>query len=64
MKPFVLKQHDQDFSALRVLRDEEMIQVYGGVATGDSKDTGDIPKLNTVTSTPNGDGGDDGPDEG
>ncbi|HEX7803821.1 MAG TPA: hypothetical protein VF471_13805 [Pseudoxanthomonas sp.] len=63
MKPFVLKQHDQDFSALRALRHEEMIQVYGGVATN-PKDTGDIPKLNTVTSTPNGDGGDDGPDEG
>jgi|LNAP01.1.fsa_nt_gb hypothetical protein len=59
MKPFVLKQHDQDFAALRELRAEEMTQVYGGMKAVD-----DIPKLNTVTSTPNGDGGDDGADEG
>jgi len=61
MKPFILKQHDKDFSALRVLRDEEMEQVYGGMTS--QRITFDN-KLNTVTSTPNCDGGDDGPDEG
>ena len=74
MKPFVLKQHDQDFAAYRQLRDEEMTEVYGGVrnvgtfpivGTGPiGGGPGDPIKLNTATVTPNGDGGDDGPDEG
>ena len=55
MKPFVLKQHDKDFASVRALREEELSSVSGGV-----KPT----KLNTVTATPNGDGGDDGADEG
>ncbi|MGN6514099.1 MAG: hypothetical protein ACTHKZ_11095 [Lysobacteraceae bacterium] len=60
MKPFVLKQHDKDYSALRELRDEELQAVAGGMAAARRKTT----KLNTVTVTPNGDGGDDGQDEG
>lgn len=51
MKPFILKQHDKDFAKLRELRDNELKFVAGG-----------IPKLNTMTVTPNGDGGDDGRD--
>lgn len=60
MKPFVLKQHDKDYSAIRELRDEEMKRVYGGVCRSPDGTT----KLSTVTSTPRGDGGDDGCDEG
>jgi len=61
MKPFILKQHDKDFSAMRVLRDEEMEQVYGGLTSNRMLLD---HKLNTVTVTPRGDGGDDGSDEG
>lgn len=50
MKPFVLKQHDKDFAKLRELRDSDLRFVAGG------------SKLNTVTVTPNSDGGDDGRD--
>lgn len=65
MKPFVLKQHDQDFAALRTLRAEEMKEVYGGIA-GPSNYDQVCPdgKSTTSTVTPNGDGGDDGCDQG
>lgn len=50
MKPFILKQHDKDFTKLRELRENELKLVAGG------------EKLNTVTVTPSSDGGDDGRD--
>lgn len=50
MKPFILKQHEKDFAKLRELRTSELKLVAGGM------------KLNTVTVTPNNDGGDDGRD--
>ncbi len=52
MKPFILKQHEKDFVKLRELRTSELKLAVGGM---------DI-KLNTVTVTPNSDGGDDGRD--
>lgn len=52
MKPFVLKQHDKDFAALRSLRAEELAQVSGGLKNCGSKSE-------TLTVTPDGDGGDD-----
>lgn len=54
MKPFVLKQHEKDVKKVRELRADELESVSGGM----------IKKLNTVTVTPNSDGGDDGADEG
>ncbi len=39
MKPFVLKQHDQDFAAIRELRDEEVEAVSGGYAPSSGKGT-------------------------
>jgi bacteriocin-like protein len=51
MKPFILKQQEKDFAKLRELRDNELKHVSGG-----------DDKLNTVTVTPKGDGGDDGRD--
>ncbi|MFL6237067.1 MAG: bacteriocin [Thermoanaerobaculia bacterium] len=51
MKPFILKQQEKDFAKVRELRDNELKSVSGGDY-----------KLNTVTVTPNGDGGDDGRD--
>lgn len=57
MKPFILKQHEKDFAKLRELRElcaDELESVSGGKAD----------KLNTVTVTPNADGGDDGADAG
>ncbi len=56
MKPFILKQHEKDFAKVRELRDSELAEVGGGRETK-------IPKLNTMTVTPDGDGGDDGTDE-
>lgn len=56
MKPFVLKQHDKDFSATRVLRDEELTAVYGGLACDNDQPA-------TCTVTPDGDGGFDGCDD-
>ena len=53
MKPFILKQHEKDFAKVRELRASELILVSGSLVE---------EKLNTVTSTPNGDGGDDGKD--
>jgi len=55
MKPFVVKQHEKDFALQRELRVEEFGLVSGGTPT---------KKLNTVTVTPDGDGGDDGQDAG
>ena len=55
MKPFILKQHEKDFAKLRELRASELDLVAGGIVLPDEK-------LNTVTVTPNGDGGDDGKD--
>lgn len=55
MKPFILKQHEKDFAQLRELRASELDLVAGGMVLPDEK-------LNTVTVTPNGDGGDDGKD--
>lgn len=63
MKPFVLKQHDKDFASMRDLRNEELIAVYGGLRNS-CPSPDDKTKLNTVTTTANGDGGDDGCDEG
>jgi len=57
MKPFILKQHEKDFAKQRELRASELARVSGGVVDP-------ITKLNTVTVTPNGDGGDDGQDAG
>jgi hypothetical protein len=54
MKPFILKQHEKDFAKVRELRASELGLVSGGLNT----------KLNTVTVTPDGDGGDDGKDAG
>jgi hypothetical protein len=57
MKPFILKQHEKDFAKQRELRElcgDELESVLGGKAQ----------KLNTVTVTPNADGGDDGADAG
>jgi hypothetical protein len=53
MKPFILKQHDKDFAKLRELREAELENVSGGLI---------VDKLNTMTSTPSNDGGDDGRD--
>lgn len=53
MKPFILKQHEKDFAKLRELRASELKLVAGSFVE---------PKLNTVTVTPDGDGGDDGRD--
>ena len=54
MKPFILKQHEKDFAKLRELRASELTLVSGGLVEN--------VKLNTVTVTPDGDGGDDGKD--
>jgi len=54
MKPFILKQHEKDFAKLRELRASELELASGGMVVPD--------KLNTITVTPNGDGGDDGKD--
>lgn len=59
MKPFILSQHEKADPAVRELREAELQHVSGGRASL-RKDT----KLNTVTVTPNSDGGDDGSDEG
>jgi hypothetical protein len=56
MKPFILKQHDKDYAKVRELRADELERISG------TKEK--IPKLNTMTVTPDGDGGDDGTDEG
>ncbi|GAB3039358.1 hypothetical protein GCM10027285_24530 [Oleiagrimonas citrea] len=55
MKPFVLTQHEKDFAAIRELRDAELGHVSGGLLKA--------KQLNTITVTPNSDGGDDGSDE-
>ena len=55
MKPFILKQHDKDFSELRELRKEEIGSVSGGEKAS--------VKLNTITVSPHG-SSNDGADEG
>lgn len=55
MKPFILKQHEKDYAALRELRADELNIPAGGLKR--------IPKLNTITSSPAGTSGDDGADE-
>lgn len=55
MKPFILKQHEKDFAKVRELRAIELAHVAGGIVQV-------VDKLNTVTVTPDGDGGDDGQD--
>jgi hypothetical protein len=52
MKPFILKQHEKDFARVRALRATTLEHVLGG--------TKDPIELQTVTVTPNGDGGWDG----
>ena len=59
MKPFILKQHEKDFQKVRELREDELESVSGGMV-----DALVDEKLNTVTVTPNSDGGDDGADAG
>ncbi|RMF70331.1 MAG: hypothetical protein D6740_08460 [Alphaproteobacteria bacterium] len=54
-QPFLLDLHDEVYPRIRALRDEELARVGGGRESGGC--------LNTVTVTPDGDGGDDGPDE-
>lgn len=61
MKPFILSQHEKADPAVRELRETELQHVSGGVARLRQRDP---IKLNTVTVTPNHDGGDDGTDEG
>ncbi len=53
-QPFLLDLHDEVYPRIRALRDEELARVGGGAPSG---------CLNTVTVTPDCDGGDDGPDE-
>ena len=61
MKPFVLRQHEKDRAALRVLQDAELELINGGMmAKCPSPD--DIPKESTTTVTPDG-SKDDGCDE-
>jgi hypothetical protein len=62
MKPFVMKQHEKDHGALRELRTHELEAVSGGRASAGLAIQEPI-KLNTVTITPNADGGDDGCDD-
>lgn len=54
-QPFILDLHDEVYPRIRRLRDEELRSVGGGAQAGNC--------LNTVTVTPDHDGGDDGPDE-
>ncbi len=62
MKPFVMKLHEKDHGALRELRQNELEAVSGGRASAGLSPQDPI-RLNTVTVTPNGDGGDDGCDD-
>ena len=64
MKPFVMKQHEKDHGALRELREHELEAVSGGQIRAGVGLTPQKPiRLNTVTITPNADGGDDGCDD-
>lgn len=62
MKPFVMKLHEKDHSELRELRQNELEAVTGGTLAAPQLPARPI-RLNTVTITPNGDGGDDGCDD-
>ncbi|WP_190285771.1 hypothetical protein [Montanilutibacter psychrotolerans] len=55
MIPFILKQHEKDRAELKELESVDLEHVSGGRVMHH--------KLNTVTITNNGDGGDDGKDE-
>ncbi len=54
-QPFILDLHDEIYPQIRRLRDEELHRVGGGAQARKC--------LNTITVTPDYDGGDDGPDE-
>lgn len=56
MKPFILSQHKKAQPVIRELAETELLHVSGGKFPGHAK-------LNTVTITPDHDGGDDGADE-
>lgn len=58
MTPFVIRQHEKDRAALRVLQAAELEIVGGGCPSPD-----DIIKESTTTVTPGG-SSDDGCDEG
>jgi hypothetical protein len=60
MTPFVLRQHEKDRAALRVLQEAELELVSGGLKCASPDD---IPKESTTTTTPRG-SSDDGCDEG
>jgi hypothetical protein len=62
MKPFVMKLHEKDHATVRELREHELEAVTGGRSTAGLAPQQPI-RLNTVTITPNGDGGDDGCDD-
>lgn len=70
MKPFILVQHEKDRAALKELRESEAQMISGGTFSfkapplDDGGGGGGVIKLNTLTVTPNSDGGDDGQDEG
>ena len=69
MKPFILVQHEKDRAELKELRENEAQMISGGsfvykAPPLDDGGGGGVIKLNTVTVTPNSDGGDDGRDEG
>lgn len=51
--PFILQQHEKDHAQLKELREGEIDFVSGARAP---------EKMNTITVTPDGDGGDDGMD--
>ena len=53
IKPFILKHRDKNEPSLRELRDSELPGIAGG---------GQPCGCDTITSTPNSDGGDDGQD--
>lgn len=59
MKPFILQQHEKDREELVQLRASELELVSGGTCPSEDE----VTKLSTITSTPNGDGGDDGCDD-
>ena len=63
MKPFVMKLHEQDHGELRELREHELEAVTGGRLSNVGLQPQEPIRLNTVTVTPNGDGGDDGCDD-
>lgn len=57
VQPFVLDQHEQDFAKFREMQPEEIKKISGAGWWNAQKNS-----CPTGTSTPNGDGGDDGSD--